>query len=53
VIIKVDSKYYRPAEVNTLLGDSSLATQRIGWNSKIDIDDMIKEMILYDIDNVK
>lgn len=43
-IIKIDPRYFRPTEVETLLGDSSLAREKLGWVPEISIDQMIKEM---------
>jgi GDPmannose 4,6-dehydratase len=52
-IIKVDPKYYRPAEVETLLGDSTKAKQKLDWQPKITFEDMVHEMIENDISNAK
>lgn len=52
-IIKVNPDYYRPAEVETLLGDSSLAADELGWKPEIGIDEMIEEMMQYDLLNTK
>jgi GDPmannose 4,6-dehydratase len=49
-IIRIDPRYYRPTEVDTLLGDSSLARQELGWQPKITFEEMIKEMTLADLD---
>ena len=43
-IIAVNPKYYRPTEVETLLGDSTKAKEEIGWESEISFDDLVKEM---------
>jgi len=53
VIVKVDPRYFRPAEVETLLGDPSKAKQKLGWELEISIDEMIKEMVDYDLDQAK
>ena len=45
IVIRVDSKYFRPAEVNKLLGDSSKARKELGWEPKIKLEDIITEMI--------
>ena len=47
-IIKVDPIYFRPTEVDTLLGDPSLAKNDLGWAPKISFDELVKEMILSD-----
>jgi GDPmannose 4,6-dehydratase len=45
VIISVDKKYFRPAEVNSLLGDSSKAKKELKWKSYYDIYSLVKEMV--------
>ena len=52
-IVKVDSRYYRPAEVETLLGDPSNAKNKLGWTPEISIKDMIIEMVQSDIQEAK
>jgi len=44
-IIKVDKKYFRPTEVDTLLGDSRLAKKTIKWKVKSGIDTLVNEMV--------
>jgi GDPmannose 4,6-dehydratase len=46
-IIKVDSKYFRPAEVETLLGDSTKAKQKLGWEPKISFEQLVEDMCIY------
>ena len=46
-IIAVDKKYFRPAEVESLLGDASKAKQKLGWQPKISFDQLIEDMVLY------
>jgi GDPmannose 4,6-dehydratase len=48
VIVKVDPRYYRPTEVETLLGDPSKARQKLGWVPKITLPELVKEMVEYD-----
>ena len=48
-IIDINPVYFRPAEVETLLGDSSLAAKELGWVPKISIDDLVKEMLESDL----
>jgi len=43
-IIKVNPKYFRPAEVDTLLGDPSYAKEKIGWEPEITFDELVKDM---------
>jgi GDPmannose 4,6-dehydratase len=45
VIVKIDPRYYRPAEVETLLGDPAKAKEKLGWVPEITVDQMIQEMI--------
>ena len=47
--IFVDQKYFRPTEVDTLLGDSTLAKKDLGWQPKISFEDLVSEMIDYDL----
>jgi len=43
-IVKVDSKYFRPSEVDTLLGDSTKARKELGWTPKISFKDLVEDM---------
>ena len=47
-IVKVDEKYFRPTEVETLLGDPSKAKQKLGWTPKITFDELVAEMVRED-----
>ena len=53
VVMQIDPHYYRPTEVEKLLGDPTKAKQKLGWVPEITIDDMIKEMVAYDFDRAK
>ena len=53
VIIKVDPRYFRPAEVETLLGDPSNAKAKLGWVPEITVHDMCAEMVKSDLDEAK
>jgi GDPmannose 4,6-dehydratase len=48
-LVKINPAFYRPAEVDLLLGDSSMAKSELGWAPQISFDDLIKEMIESDI----
>lgn len=48
-LIYIDPKYYRPAEVDQLLGDPSKAVDELGWTCEYTIDNMIKEMVDHDV----
>ena len=47
VVIKVDDKYFRPAEVESLLGDATKAKEQLGWEPKISFDELVEDMVLY------
>ena len=48
-IIKIDTNYYRPTEVDTLLGDSSKVKKKLGWQPKISFEELVKEMVESDL----
>ena len=52
-IVCVDEKYFRPAEVETLLGDPSLASLELGWTPKIGAREMCAEMVAEDLKMAK
>jgi GDPmannose 4,6-dehydratase len=43
-VIRIDTKYFRPAEVETLLGDATKAKERLGWNPKISFKELVEDM---------
>jgi len=49
IIVRVDPRYFRPAEVETLLGDPSKAKRQLGWEPKIGFAELVKEMVLSDL----
>ncbi len=49
VRVKVDPRYFRPTEVDTLLGDPSRAKSKLGWEAKIPLEEMVAEMVREDI----
>jgi GDPmannose 4,6-dehydratase len=51
IVVEVDPKYFRPTEVDLLIGDSTKARELLGWNPKYDLDLLIKEMIGYEKKN--
>jgi GDPmannose 4,6-dehydratase len=53
VVVRVDPNYFRPAEVETLLGDPTKAKEKLGWVPEITLDEMIAEMISNDLDAAK
>ena len=52
-IIRIDPRYFRPSEVETLLGDPSKAKADLGWIPQITLDEMIDEMVTHDLDEAK
>jgi GDPmannose 4,6-dehydratase len=53
VIVQIDPRYYRPTEVETLLGDPTKAKEKLGWVPEVTLDQMIQEMITNDLDQAK
>lgn len=53
VIVKVNPKFFRPAEVETLLGDPSKAKEILGWVPEITVEEMCSEMVQCDLDKAK
>jgi len=49
-VIKIDPKYFRPTEVELLIGDPSKAKAKLGWKPKHDLDSLIKEMVASDLE---
>jgi len=52
-IIRIDSRYFRPTEVETLLGDSTKAREKLGWVPKISFREMVREMVNCDLNDAK
>ena len=53
VIVEVDPRYFRPAEVETLLGDPSKAKEKLGWVPEITVEEMCAEMVASDLEKAK
>ena len=53
VLLEVDPVYFRPTEVDLLLGDPSKAKEKLGWVAKLDLDDLVEDMIKYDLKKMK
>ena len=53
LIISVDPHYFRPTEVETLLGDTSKVKEKLGWQPKVTLQEMVKEMMAHDLDIAK
>ena len=52
-LIKIDPRYFRPSEVNNLLGDYSKAKKLLNWSPKYTLDSLIDEMIKHDLNIFK
>lgn len=53
IVVSVDSRYFRPTEVDTLLGDATRARKVLGWTPKISIDELVAEMAREDLREAK
>jgi GDPmannose 4,6-dehydratase len=51
VLMVINEKFYRPAEVELLLGDSTKARQELGWKPKTSFKELVRKMILNDLAN--
>jgi GDPmannose 4,6-dehydratase len=49
VVVKVDPKYYRPTEVDFLIGDATKAMTQLGWKPKYDLSTLVQEMVASDV----
>jgi GDPmannose 4,6-dehydratase len=53
VVVRVDPRYFRPAEVETLLGDPSKARDKLGWQPEVSAREMCREMVSHDVAEAK
>tara|TARA_B100000886_G_scaffold134243_1_gene90601 strand:+ start:2361 stop:3470 length:1110 start_codon:yes stop_codon:yes gene_type:complete len=53
IVIKIDPRYFRPTEVDTLLGDATKAKNKLGWSPKITLEELVGEMIKTDLEEAK
>ena len=53
VVVRIDPRYFRPTEVETLLGDPSKAELKLGWSPKISLEEMVSEMVDHDLEMAK
>ena len=53
VLVAVDSRYFRPAEVDMLLGDSAKAREKLGWKPKTSFDELVKMMVASDMETTR
>ena len=52
-VVRIDPRYFRPTEVETLLGDPTKAKQKLGWVPEITAQEMCAEMVAYDLAQAK
>jgi GDPmannose 4,6-dehydratase len=53
IILRIDPRYFRPAEVETLLGDPTKAKAKLGWEPEITVEELIAEMVAHDLSQAK
>ncbi len=53
IVVRVNERYYRPTEVDELLGDSTKVRRELGWKPKINLEELIDEMVIYDMEATK
>ena len=51
--MRVDSRYFRPTEVETLLGDPTKARQKLGWSAEVTFEELVAEMVDSDLEVAK
>jgi len=49
IIVRIDPRYFRPTEAETLLGDASKARKKLGWSPKVVFDELVREMVVEDL----
>src|SRR5690606_2201202 len=52
ILIEIDPRYFRPTEVDLLLGDASKARQKLGWSHKVSFPELVAEMVQSDLHTV-
>ena len=52
-VLEVDPRYFRPTEVDVLLGDSSKAREKLGWTAELNLDDLVSDMMQSDMKLMK
>jgi GDPmannose 4,6-dehydratase len=50
VLVRIDERYFRPTEVEFLLGDPAKANQKLGWTCEVTFEELVKEMVKKDIE---
>ncbi len=52
-VVKVDPRYYRPTEVELLIGDATKARTKLDWEPKYSLEDLVKEMVASDVESFR
>jgi GDPmannose 4,6-dehydratase len=52
-LVRVDSRYFRPTEVDSLLGDATKAREKLGWTAEVSFDELVTEMMESDLEAAK
>ena len=52
-LVRVDPRYYRPTEVESLIGDPSKARERLGWSATVTFGDLVREMVADDLSEAR
>ena len=52
-MVRIDHRYFRPAEVDTLLGDPSKAKAMLGWTPTTNLEELVAEMVASDVEEAK
>jgi GDPmannose 4,6-dehydratase len=52
-VLNIDPNYFRPTEVDLLLGDATKAKEKLGWKPEIHLEELIQEMVLSDLNEIK
>ena len=53
MVVRIDPRYFRPAEVETLLGDPTNAKDKLGWTPKTTLEELVSEMLVADVEEAK
>jgi GDPmannose 4,6-dehydratase len=53
VVVRIDPRYFRPAEVDILLGDPSKASEKFGWTPTTTLEKLVAEMVAADVEDAK
>jgi len=53
VVVRIDPRYYRPTEVETLLGDPTKAKEKLGWEPQTSFQELVSEMVISDLEDAK